>query len=470
MSSPSWNHSLLPPDDQIALPRRGFRFVLALGFGGMFALMAAVGIHSISVLGSIERSMAASDRLFLDKNHALESIRSAFYLYGAEFHQFLANPDAEEAQARLASLKALRVEIESNLNIYARGLSGEELAALEDLRRNMTSYLATHEPIFSWAQEQRRARGRAWLSRETAEQRVHIVQITDKISAINERRYRTASELSARLMDAIRGQAILLLVAATGVGILLAVAVIAYVVRLERTLRLRYQHILQAQAELHELSAKLVDAQEEERRSIARELHDEVGQTMSALLVDLGNAAAIAPADNDELKLRIQSIRKLTEDSVSAVRNMALLLRPSMLDDFGLVPALNWQAREVSRRTGMRVEVSAEDLPDELSDEHRTCVYRVVQEALHNAARHAQATQVRVVVRQEPDRLLLVVQDNGRGFDPSGTRGLGLLGMEERVRHIGGVFQIESEHGRGALIKVQLPLADLHAPPPQTLA
>ncbi|MCC6365943.1 MAG: sensor histidine kinase, partial [Bryobacterales bacterium] len=140
---------------------------------------------------------------------------------------------------------------------------------------------------------------------------------------------------------------------------------------------------------------------------------------------------------------------------------MSLLLRPSMLDDFGLIPALHWQAREMSRRTGVRVELSADDAPDSFSDEHKTCVYRVVQEALNNCARHAQATHVRIVVRQEPTRLLLVIQDNGKGFDPRFVRGLGLLGMEERVRYLGGNFHLESEPGRGTLIKVELPLVDM---------
>lgn len=458
----------LPPPgaEESALPRRGLRRALVAGFGGMFLLLAAVGFRSLGALGSIERSIAESDRAFLDKNRALESIRSAFYIYGAEFRRFLSTPDPEEAQARLDDLKALRREIESSLDRYAGGLSGEELTALPELRRNLAAYLAAAEPVFSWSEKERRARAGAFLAREPAEQRLRVVEITDRISALNERRFRDASRRSARLLETVRRQFVLMLAAAAGLGLLLAVSVIAYVLRLERTLRARYREILTAQSELHQLSAKLVDAQEQERRSMARELHDEVGQSIGALLVELGNAAAAAPPDSEGLKRRIESSRRLAEESLNAVRNLSLLLRPSMLDDFGLVPALNWQAREVSRRTGMRVEVSAEDLPDELSDEHRTCVYRVVQQALHNAERHAQASVVRVMVRLEPERLLLVVQDNGRGFDPRTTRGLGLLGMEERVRHLGGTFQVESEPGRGALIEVQLPLADLGAPPP----
>ncbi len=102
------------------------------------------------------------------------------------------------------------------------------------------------------------------------------------------------------------------------------------------------------------------------------------------------------------MRRHVESIKKLAEASVNVIRNMTLLLRPSMLDDFGLVPALEWQAREVSKRTGLRVHVAAEESAGELPDELKTCIYRVVQEALHNCARHSQARSVKVVVRQEP--------------------------------------------------------------------
>ncbi len=144
---------------------------------------------------------------------------------------------------------------------------------------------------------------------------------------------------------------------------------------------------------------------------------------------------------------------------MQVIRNMALLLRPSMLDDFGLLPALEWQAREVSKRTGLRVQVSAEEAAEELPDELRTCIYRVVQEALHNCARHAQARTVKVTVAQEPTRIVLTVVDDGHGFDARRVRGLGLVGMEERVNHLGGAFAVKSAPGSGTRVEVELPLA-----------
>jgi signal transduction histidine kinase len=203
----------------------------------------------------------------------------------------------------------------------------------------------------------------------------------------------------------------------------------------------------------------LVSAQEEERRAISRELHDEVGQSLSALLMEAGNAAARVPPDSAEVRRHVDSIKKLAEASVNVIRNMTLLLRPSMLDDFGLVPALEWQAREISKRSGMRVQVSADDAAAELPDALKTCIYRVVQEALNNCARHAQARTVKVRVEQEPSRIVLTVEDDGRGFDAQRVRGLGLVGMQERVHHLGGVFAVRSNLGAGTRVAVELPLA-----------
>jgi signal transduction histidine kinase len=137
---------------------------------------------------------------------------------------------------------------------------------------------------------------------------------------------------------------------------------------------------------------------------------------------------------------------------------MALLLRPSMLDDLGLVPALEWQAREVSKRTGMLVDTVEENVSDNLPEELKTCVYRIVQEALNNCSKHAYAKHVRVTVRQEPNHLRVSIEDDGKGFNPSRLRGLGLVGMNERVSQLGGVLKVDSDPTRGTCLWVDLPL------------
>jgi signal transduction histidine kinase len=158
-------------------------------------------------------------------------------------------------------------------------------------------------------------------------------------------------------------------------------------------------------------------------------------------------------------------IKHEVENSIRVVRNMALLLRPSMLDDLGLIAALEWQTREVSKRSGVWVKVSADQVSDDLPEEHKTSIYRIVQEALHNCEQHSGARNVEVAVRQEQDVLRLVIRDDGRGFDPRRHRGMGLLGIEERVHHLGGSFTVDSTPGSGTSIEVVLPLRRQSVPP-----
>jgi signal transduction histidine kinase len=147
----------------------------------------------------------------------------------------------------------------------------------------------------------------------------------------------------------------------------------------------------------------------------------------------------------------------LAEDNVRSIRDISLLLRPSMLDDLGLLPALRWQAREIRVRSGLKVQVQAEGVDGELPDPLRTCIYRVVQEALHNSVKHARATEARLALRQDQAGLSVVIKDNGSGFDPARDKGVGILGMEERVQRLGGTFHVSSQPGQGVVLSMSFP-------------
>jgi signal transduction histidine kinase len=147
------------------------------------------------------------------------------------------------------------------------------------------------------------------------------------------------------------------------------------------------------------------------------------------------------------------------EQTLRGVRDIAMLLRPSMLDDLGLVPALAWLFKEVARPTGIEIHSNIDPALDKLPDSHRTCIYRIVQEALTNASRHSTARNVDVSIRRDGDQVIGFVVDDGRGFDRAAQKrgGLGLLGMEERVREVGGAIDVGSSPGQGTRIEFRLP-------------
>ena len=281
--------------------------------------------------------------------------------------------------------------------------------------------------------------------------------ITKEVRAVNNDELNEAERKTAEVFAEFRRRLLIVATIAFSSGLILAASTIMYVGRLENSLEKKYEESLEAQRELKELSKRLVDTEERERRAISRELHDEVGQSLSALLLDVENLTQMSTEDG-VFRHGLQKIKALAENCVNEVRNMALLLRPSMLDDLGLLPALEWQAREVSKRTGMLVDTVEENVSDNLPEEHKTCVYRIVQEALNNSSKHAYAKNARVTVRQERNHLRVSIEDDGKGFDPSRVRGLGLVGMNERVSQLGGVLKVDSDPTRGTCLRVDLPL------------
>ncbi|MGD0361136.1 MAG: histidine kinase [Bryobacteraceae bacterium] len=437
----------------------GAQFVLLASFGGMLGLMLFAGIDSLRVLRQVQARNVQIRQTFLLRNRALEDIRSALYQSGTFTRDYLLEQDAVRAETYRASLQQVRGEMDAALARYARSLDAGEVAPFQALQARIADYWKVLDPIFHWDAREKLARSDAFMHDQLFPRRATSLEIADRIAAVNEQELNTGDERLRQLFDRFRYRLGLMLAITLGLGVLLALATTRHILRLARDADLRFREATLAQGKLKELSARLVEAQEQERRAISRELHDEVGQSLSALLMELGNLGAVAPGDA-ELRSHLESIRKLAESSVNVVRNMALLLRPSMLDDLGLVPALQWQAREISKRTGMAVTVDAESVADDLPEDLKTCIYRVVQEALHNCARHAFAHSARIEVVQESGSIRLSVLDDGQGFDSTHTRGLGLLGMEERVTHLGGRFHLNSEPGQGTRLRIEIPLAE----------
>ncbi len=436
------------------------RAVLLAGFGGLLIMMAFAGFDAVSILGQIQSRNERLRADFLDRNRTLEQIRSDLYLSGTYIRDYLLEPDARAAETHRASLENTHRQMDAALESYERFLPAQETVAFSGLKSELRNYWHTLDPALRWNTEQRRERGYPFLRDEVYPRRMTMLGIADQIAALNEQQLNAGNQQVGSLFAQFRMRLGITLAVTLGLGLVLAAFSMSRILGLEGDAALRYTEIVKAREELKELSARLVEAQENERRAISRELHDEVGQSLSALLVELGNlSAALSEGAARELRGHVDIIKKLAENSMQVVRNMALLLRPSMLDDLGLVPALQWQAREASKRTGMRVDVAADRVSDDLPEEHKTCVYRVVQEALNNCSKHARAHVVRVTVREEDARLLLLIQDDGQGFGAPDQRGLGLLGMEERVTRLAGSFRVDSKPGHGTLLSIELPLS-----------
>lgn len=443
------------PSQRAATSRR----VLLTGFGGLLLIMAFAGLAGLRALRQLQATNDAIREQFLLRTRVLERIRADLYVSGTYVRDYLLEPESGKAESHRYRLLEARKDMDAALQQYQGLLSAPEAQPFQVLTQELADYWRLLQPVFQWRTAQRQSDGYAFLHDEVFPRRMAMLGIADQIGAINESQLNDGKAEVQRSFARVRGGLTIAIGLTMGLGLLLAAFSIRQILGLETETGARYQEIEHARAELKQLSARLVAAQENERRSISRELHDEVGQALTGVLVEMANLSTLIRArDVEAVAAKADEIKKLLENSIGVVRNMALLLRPSMLDDLGLVPALQWQAREVSRRTGMRVKVDAEQVSEDLPEEHKTCVYRIVQEALHNCVQHAGARQVRIVVRQEEHRLRLSITDDGAGFHPQQPWGLGLLGMQERVSYLGGAFQVESTPGHGTAVNITLPL------------
>ena len=433
--------------------------MLLAGFGGLLAMMIFAGVDGLRLARRMQERSGAIQHDFLERSRVLNQIRSDFYLSGTYARDYILDPAPDAADRNRVEVRRLKDEIRERLAGYAQMMRPDEKAPLETLRQQLEEYWRVLEPALAWGPEERRQGGFRFLSAEVFPRRTAMVELADRIQAVNERQVEAGNARVAELFSEFRTRLSGTLAITFAIGCLLALFAGRRMLELEAESASRYAEVTDARSRLKDLSARLVKTQEEERRALSRELHDEVGQSLSAISVGLSNlSAATRAGDPDHTDEEFASLRKIVESSVRTVRNLTLLLRPSMLDDLGLIPALEWQAREVSRQSGLRVNISAETVSDELPEEHKTCVYRVVQEALHNVVKHAGAVSVRITARQEAHQLVLSVQDDGKGFDVRTCKGLGLLGIQERVTDMGGTVRLKSEPGEGTLISIVLPL------------
>ena len=232
---------------------------------------------------------------------------------------------------------------------------------------------------------------------------------------------------------------------------------------IQRDITLRRQEeneVLRSRQELRDLTARLQAVREEERTCIAREVHDELGQALTGLKLDLAWLKSRV-ADRPGLAERVQSVIVRIDGAMDTVRRIATDLRPSVLDDLGLVAAVEWQAQEFERSTGMTARLEVQAMHSVLNDICATTVFRILQETLTNVARHARATGVHISLRVTADVLALEVRDNGRGIsdaEMASPRALGLVGIRERAIACGGELVIRGVRGRGTTVSVRIPL------------
>ena len=437
------------------IPEKTIRVPLTLAFVLLLVLIVAAAALTLTKSVAIFDLLAQTHEAHDDITEALQRLRSDLYLAGILKRDFLLDRDTEQAATYGPQFAEIQASAEQNLKYIESSLGRQQPAAVQRLRSEVTAYMRPLKEALDW--DPRLAPWlRAFLLRAQVKQRTAALQMAGEIEKLNTNSLKVQKERIAKAERDFRRALLAISFATLVIGLTIAFFTIVYTGRLER-------HSEEVRGELKRLSQHVVRAQEVERRNISRELHDEVGQMLTGLRMELANLDVPAIRQNPTDYHRLQEAKRLTERTLQCVRNLSMVLRPSMLDDLGLAPALRWQAKEFSRRSGIPVDVNIDGDVDAVPDDVRTCVYRVVQEALTNVSRHADAHRIKLLVKREGERIEVLIEDDGKGFDASLTpksSGIGLLGMKERVSELSGTTRIASEPGKGTHIVVHLPVRD----------
>jgi signal transduction histidine kinase len=427
--------------------------VLLVGFGLLIALIAISGVGALRRAHDTYRDISALNERYRRVDRVLNSVASGIYTAGLLARDYLLDPSNIQATIARTQLRAERSAMEVEFRELKGAIRDQDKPELERLRLQMEGYWDALDPLFEWTPAEKAAHSWTFLRRQVLPRRRAALTIAAEISKLTEANLDQQRQEIDRREASMSAFIARMLVITLLLGLGIAGVVVFRMTKLERNSE-------EAERQLRQLSRQLVQAQEDERKSLSRELHDEVGQMLTGLRMELGSLPGLRTASEDQFQAHLEGAKRLAEQSLKALRDLAMGLRPSMLDDLGLGSAVQWQARQFAKHTGIPVNVQIGDIPATLPDRYRTCLYRIVQEALTNCARHSQAKTIQVQIGGKGGNLCVAVKDDGVGFDVFNARGrgLGLIGMQERVRELGGELRIASQHQKGTVLSARIPL------------
>jgi signal transduction histidine kinase len=448
----------------MTLQRRFFTTwpVAAAALGGLLLLIYTSVATTSRKAEEIYAQLDALNSHHRNVEITLRRLRSDVHLSGIYIRDYLLDTDREEAPQYRQKLTELRQNHADNVKRLRGLLPPKASARVDTLEKGLDDYWLAFEPLFEWSSYEKVMRSGRFLRREVLPRREAVLEITRDIEQLNNANLAAQRAEVARRLVSFREDLQRRLWRTLLLGFVVAFVAVVRLRMLERRSEMQRTHAEHAEQEMRLLSQQLVATQEEERKKLTRELHDHVGQMLTALRMELGRAGRTRDAGQPQTMQAIAEAKRLVDTILRSVRDLVMGLRPSMLDDFGLQPALEWLVRDFRRRSGISIDLTLDGELDTLPDQYRTCIYRIVQEALTNCARHAHAKHVQVAVRLAENTLALEVSDDGVGLDPAGARGMGLLGIEERVRELHGRFHIqrrETGTGDGTVLTVAMPVA-----------
>jgi signal transduction histidine kinase len=427
--------------------------LIAAAFSALLAIVAISGYDVAYQTRQLRESILKTQFESQLRSRVLREVRDNSAAMAIAIRDALIDP-AEIQQPVRGEMEALHQSILSGLDRLQSAKEPRQSELVAQCKSLHEQYWVTARTALGWSTRERGVRSIEFLRRKLAPLRISAMQSAERIELVEAI---LLSEHQARVTAAFAQvesslQTTWMVTIAIGLGITLLT--VWRVRRLEFNARALQSQTASDREQLRVLSQQLVRAHEDERKALSRELHDQIGQMLTGIQMTL---ASIQTGRGD-VQQQIEDGKLLTERTVKAIRDISMGLRPSILDDLGLAPAIEWQAREFSKRSGVTVEHKIDGRLEYMSEAEKICLYRVIQEALTNCARHANANRVRISLHVSRDLIELRVEDDGRGFDTAviPNQGLGLIGIRERVRELGGTVSIMTQPDKGTVLKAEI--------------
>jgi signal transduction histidine kinase len=400
--------------------------VLIIGFSAVIVLLMAAGFIGLKSVQLIQEGSAEIIHNALVTTQLIDELQREQDTLNAAFYKLSRGPELSERERLLAQLDEAdqavehivaeaagtpQAEVWRQLSTAVQGFSREARRLL--VRKNVPNY----------------------TSRDLLRHHEEVTTIVGKMVANNYTRTLAAqSRIDQRSAQLVQESLALL-----GGCVLLALVCAIFTVRITTQL---FRKMEQQSSDLARVTWHMLESQETAARRFSHELHDELGQSLTAIKANVTALDPAAPPD----PARLEDCRVLIDEAIQNVRELSHLLRPTILDDFGLDAGIRWLSERFGQRTGIEVDYRS-SFQERLADQTETHLFRIVQEALTNVARHSGATRIAISLERNGSRVHLTVKDNGRGFQGNGNSGLGLVGMRARAESVGGELQINSSDG-----------------------
>jgi signal transduction histidine kinase len=441
------------------------RPVLVVGFAVIFGLWLVSVYELIRRIADVEAQATTIATRFNQGDEVLHNVRAQVSLSAIYVRDVALDTRPDATSFYREQLQAARADIDRALEQYVPDVgSGAEREHWSELEKELQDYWTSVAPALTGQLPADRAAAQALLRRDVIPRRQQIVSISDDLRTLNRDAFQQQQAEVAELHQVLRQRIWWTSSIAVAFGLAIAFFAARYAARLEW--RIRQQHLQERQhkRDLQRLSAELVHAQEDERRKIGRDLHDEIGQALMTIRLDLGVVERSGHVTGAAAEALAEA-RATNDHAIQSVRDLSQLLHPAMLDDFGLPVTLDAYLRRFSQRTGVRTELVQDGMDGRLASEVEVCVYRVTQEALTNVAKHAQASSCRIYLQRLPYSLLVTIEDDGVGMTPErlehpeDRHGVGLVGVRERIARLSGTFHLETNVGKGTRLTIELPVS-----------